>query len=117
MSADPAATPSHYYRHHVFVCTNERADSHPRGCCRAKGAEPLRNYMKARVKELGLPATRINMAGCLDRCELGPVLVVYPDAIWYRYTDQQDIDRIIEEHLIGGKPVAELMLADDQPNP
>src|SRR5690348_2661776 len=78
----PAPTPSIYrqmpadprlfYRQHVFCCTNTRPPGHPRGCCSEKGSEKLRNYMKVRAKELGLADLRINAAGCLDRCELGP---------------------------------------------
>ena len=55
---------------------------------------------------------RINTAGCLDRCELGPVLVVYPEETWYSYLDREDIDEIIEQHLIGGKVVERLLIQD-----
>ena len=61
-----------YYKAHVFCCTNERPAGHERGCCKEKGADKLQNYMKARVKELGIKDVRINKSGCLDRCELGP---------------------------------------------
>ena len=70
-------------------------------------------YAKERIQALGLSGAgqiRINKAGCLDRCELGPVLVVYPDAIWYTYVDQSDIDEIIDSHLLNGKPVERLRL-------
>ena len=67
---------SAYYRLHVFCCTNQRPETHPRGSCAARGSVKLRDYMKARAKELGLSGTRINSAGCLDRCELGPAVVV-----------------------------------------
>ena len=103
-----------YYRAHLFCCVNERPDGHARGCCKAKGGVRLRNYMKARVKELGLDGVRVNQAGCLDRCELGPVLVVYPEGVWYRYETTEDVDEIIREHLQAGRPVARLRLADDQ---
>jgi (2Fe-2S) ferredoxin len=103
-----------YYRAHVFVCTNIRPPGHPRGCCAEKGSEKLRNYMKARAKELGLADCRINNAGCLDRCELGACLVVYPDGVWYHYRDQADIDEILERHLVLGQPVERLRLHPDQ---
>ncbi|WP_309471276.1 hypothetical protein [Thalassospira profundimaris] len=74
----------------------------------------MRNYMKVRVKELGLPATRINTAGCLDRCELGPVMVIYPQGTWYRYESQDDIEEILQTHLIEGKIVERLQLQPDQ---
>lgn len=102
-----------FYNTHVFCCTNQRPDGHTRGCCHSKQATKLRNYMKARVKELGLPETRVNVAGCLDRCELGPVMVVYPEGIWYRYTTTDDIDEIIQSHLIDGQPVTRLQLAHE----
>ncbi|MGE5548150.1 MAG: (2Fe-2S) ferredoxin domain-containing protein [Solirubrobacterales bacterium] len=105
--------PAPYYRLHVFACTNRRPDGHPRGSCAAKGSEALRDYMKARAKELGLAAVRINSAGCLDRCELGPVLVVYPDGIWYGVRTHADIDEILQTHLVEGGRVERLMLAPD----
>lgn len=70
----------------------------------------LRAHMKARVKQLDIPNVRINASQCLDRCELGPTMVIYPEGIWYRYRSTADIDEIIESHLIAGKPVARLML-------
>jgi (2Fe-2S) ferredoxin len=106
-----------FYRAHVFVCTNVRPPGHKRGCCAEKGAERLRNYMKVRAKELGLADTRINLAGCLDRCELGPCLVVYPDGIWYQYRNEADIDEILERHLVEGSVVERLMLHPDQMKP
>lgn len=102
-----------FYDNHVFVCMNERPEGHERGSCARKGAVQLRNYMKARVKELGIEKTRINQAGCLDRCELGPTLVVYPEGIWYRAENAEDIDEIISEHLQNGRPVERLMLHPD----
>ena len=102
--------PSPFYDQHVFFCVNERPDGHPRGCCMAKGSVKLRNYMKARVKELGLKRIRINNAGCLDRCELGPTVVIYPDGIWYRCESTADADRILEAHLRDGGRAEELML-------
>lgn len=102
--------PSPYYRLHVFVCTNRRPDNHPRGSCAAKGSEQLRDYLKARAKELGLGDVRINSAGCLDRCELGPTLVVYPEGVWYHYRTSEDLDEILETHLVRGGRVERLML-------
>jgi len=103
-----------YYRLHVFCCTNQRPEGHPRGCCADRGSVDLRGYMKARAKELGLLGIRINAAGCLDRCELGPAVVVYPDGIWYHMETRQDVDDILEQHLQGGTPVQRLMLKDEE---
>ena len=98
------------YRHHIFCCTNRRPDGHERGSCAAKGSEKLRNYMKARAKELAIPEHRVNAAGCLDRCEDGPVLVIYPEGTWYRYDCENDIDEILIQHAQGGKIVERLAL-------
>jgi len=104
------ADPKHFYTAHVFVCTNERPAGHPRGCCKEKGSEKLRDYMKARAKELGLPSTRINTAGCLERCEFGPALVIYPEGVWYSPKTREDIDEILSVHMQQGKRVERLML-------
>ena len=73
----------------------------------------MRDYAKQRSKELNIAGkgkVRINTAGCLDRCEQGPVVVVYPDGVWYTYVDQEDIDEIIDEHLVNGRIVKRLQL-------
>lgn len=98
------------YQYHVFCCTNRRPDGHKLGCCASKGSEQLRDYMKARAKELVIPATRINAAGCLDRCADGPVLVVYPEGVWYKAETTTDIDEILSQHLQQGQPVARLRI-------
>lgn len=102
--------PSPYYQAHVFCCVNERPAGHPRGCCKNKGSEALRNYLKARAKELGLTEVRVNQALCLDRCELGPTMVIYPEGVWYSYSSIADAEEILQTHLIGGGRVERLML-------
>ena len=100
-----------FYKHHVFFCVNQREEGET--CCNNFGAQRLRDYAKQRVKELGLHGNgeiRINNAGCLDRCEEGPVIVVYPDETWYTYVDEEDIDEIIEEHLLNGRVVERLKI-------
>jgi (2Fe-2S) ferredoxin len=111
--SDPPA----YYRRHVFCCVNERPAGHPRGCCKAKGSERLRNYMKARAKELGLTDVRINNSGCLDRCELGPTMVIYPEGVWYTYRTFEDVDEILNTHVIDGGRVERLMLRPEDGPP
>ena len=106
-----------HYRKHIFCCVNEREADHPRSCCKARGSVPLRDYMKKRGKELGLDDIRVNNAGCLERCELGPTMVIYPEGIWYHYDNEADIEEILEQHVIGGKPVERLMLRDGQKFP
>lgn len=102
--------PPLYYRVHVFCCVNERPPDHPRGCCLAKGSQELRDYMKARAKDLKLCKVRINASGCLDRCELGPTMVIYPEGVWYGYRTKEDIDEILETHVVKGGRVERLML-------
>jgi len=114
---NPGADPAPYYRKHVFCCTNERPAGHPRGCCKEKDSIRLRNYMKARAKELGLSDLRINAAGCLDRCELGPTMVIYPEGVWYSYHSAEDVDEIIRVHLVEGGRVARLMLQPEDKEP
>ena len=100
-----------YYKHHVFFCLNLRENGE--ACCMDKGAQAAFDHMKARVKKLGLNGAgkvRINRSGCLDRCELGPVMVVYPQAVWYTFVDNDDIDEIIVSHLVNGKVVQRLLL-------
>lgn len=104
-----AAAPS-YYRCHVFCCTNERPAAHPRGSCSKRGSPRLRDYMKARAKELGLDDVRINTSGCLDRCEHGPTMVIYPQGVWYHYESREDVEEILSRHLIAGEVVERLLL-------
>ena len=108
-----AEEPKPYFKEHVFVCVNQRAKDDPRGCCSAKGAVVLRNYLKQRAKEEGLKGVRINAAQCLDRCELGPTLVIYPEGIWYHYRTKADLDEIVETHLKQGGRVERLMMRPD----
>ncbi len=99
-----------FYRRHVFCCTNQRAEGHPRGDCTLRGGATLRAYMKAKAQDMGLEGVRINAAGCLDRCENGPVMVIYPEGIWYRCADMADVDEVLERHVRDGHPVERLML-------
>ena len=98
------------FKHHIFCCTNRREPGHKRGCCAEKNSDELRDYMKSRVKELGISKTRVNNAGCLDRCELGPCMVIYPEGVWYSCKTKEDVDEIIREHLLGGVAVERLKL-------
>ena len=109
--------PPLFYSRHVFCCINTRASDHPRGCCSAKGAVKLRAHMKARAKQWGLHGVRINAAQCLDRCELGPTLVIYPEGVWYTYRSPADLDEILKVHIVEGGRVTRLMLQPDQTEP
>lgn len=104
--------PPQFYNAHIFVCTNRRPDGHKRGSCAAAGSEDLRDYMKSRAKELAIPNIRVNMAGCLERCEFGPALVIYPEGVWYRPQSRADIDEILDVHIQKGGRVERLMLTE-----
>ncbi|MEY2776495.1 MAG: hypothetical protein RLY30_593 [Pseudomonadota bacterium] len=100
-----------HFAHHIFFCTNQREA--PAQSCESCAASTLADYAKQRIKALklnGAGKIRVNRAGCLDRCDHGPVMVVYPEAIWYSAVDTQDIEEIIQSHLIGGVPVERLMI-------
>lgn len=98
---------------HVFVCTNQRPPDHPRGCCDPTDCGDLHRAFKKAVAGRGLRArVRANRAGCLDQCEHGPTVVVYPDGVWYGPVSEGDVDEIVESHLVGGQPVERLRLPD-----
>ncbi|MGB8435278.1 MAG: NAD(P)H-dependent oxidoreductase subunit E [Burkholderiales bacterium] len=100
-----------YYQRHVFFCCNQREPGE--ACCADRGAKDMRAYAKDRVKALKLSGkgkVRVNTAGCLDRCDEGPVIVVYPEEVWYTYVDKTDIDEIIDEHLVHGRVVERLRI-------
>jgi len=100
-----------HFKHHVFFCCNQREPG--ANCCNNHGASDLRDYAKKKVKAMGLSGegkVRINQAGCLDRCDQGPVMVVYPEAVWYTYVDREDIDEILHEHLQHGRVVERLKI-------
>jgi len=100
-----------HYDHHLFFCTNLREDGS--SCCGRQGAQKLRDYAKQQCKSIPKEKSiRVNSAGCLNRCDHGPVLVIYPEAVWYRYIDKQDVDEIIECHLNRGEIVERLLVKD-----
>ena len=100
-----------FYQYHLFICTNERDDGSQN--CAACGAKNARNYLKNKCKEIGIHEpgkVRINNAGCLNRCDKGPVIVIYPEETWYTYVDNEDLDEIIEQHLQNGRIVERLLI-------
>jgi ferredoxin-NADP reductase/(2Fe-2S) ferredoxin len=109
--------PAPFYETHIFCCMNQREPGHPRSCCADRGGVELREYMKSRAKELGLKKIRINQSGCLERCELGAALVVYPEGIWYTYKTKEDVDEILDRHLTKGEIVERLVLDNEQKAP
>jgi len=104
-----------YYTRHLFVCTNQKKPG--KQCCANTGGEPFFEYLKAKLKDVGLHGagqTRVSKSGCLGRCGLGPCIVVYPEAVWYTYTSFADIDEIIASHLVEGSVVSRLLISEDQ---
>src|SRR5688500_4352709 len=96
---------------HIFVCTNERPAGHPRGCCKAKNSEDLIPLFKQELSKVGLGMqARAQKAGCLDTCEYGPTVVIYPEGIWYGKVTPEDVPEIVKSHLIEGKPVERLKI-------
>jgi len=102
-----------HYRRHLFVCENERAPENPRGCCKARGSRALRARLKSALAQRGLNAfVRANAAGCLDQCEHGAVVCVYPEQVWYGGVGVDDVAEIIERPIIGGEYVERPMIAN-----
>ena len=104
------------FQRHVFVCINERPADHPKGCCKAKGGVEVRDQLKLELKNRGISKlVRANNAGCLDQCERGVSVVVYPEQVWYGGVTVDDIREIVDKHLVGGE-VVERLLMPDQPH-
>ncbi len=98
---------------HIFICQNKREPDHPRGCCMEKGSAEITEQFKKRLKELGLNSKiRANSSGCLDACEFGQTIVVYPEQVWYGAITKDDVEEIIQSHLINGKPVERLLIKE-----
>ena len=102
------------FERHVFVCVNERPDGHPKGCCAGKGSVEIRDRLKMMANRAGLKGkVRVNAAGCLDLCERGVTVVVYPEAVWYGGVTLDDVDEIFQSHIVEGRPVERLRLYRD----
>ncbi len=95
------------FEKHIFICENQRGETHPRGCCADKGGKHIRFLFKEKIAKLGLSTKiRANKTGCLDFCEQGPTVVVYPEGIWYHIREpEKDVEEIVKVHLLGGKIV------------
>ncbi|HEU4726979.1 MAG TPA: (2Fe-2S) ferredoxin domain-containing protein [Kofleriaceae bacterium] len=99
------------FQRHVFVCINERAPDNPKGCCKLKGGPDVRDRLKAELAARGLSKIiRANNAGCLDQCENGVTVVVYPEQVWYGHVTADDIPEIVDKHLVHGEVVKRLLL-------
>ncbi len=101
------------FEKHIFICENKREAGHPKGCCADKGSSEIRELFKKRLKELGLNTkVRANSSGCLDACAFGPSVVVYPEQIWYGGIKIEDVEEIIQSHIINNKPVERLFIKE-----
>lgn len=98
------------FRHHVFTCLQERPEGHPRGSCARAGARELYEYFANCIEKLGNPDIASTMTGCLGFCLAGPVMVVYPEGVWYIPRTREDIDEIVQSHLVENKPVERLII-------
>lgn len=103
------------FQRHVFICVNEREPGNPKGCCAARGGAEVAEAFKSKLYERGLKRiVRPNKAGCLDQCAQGVTVVVYPEQVWYGHVTPADVDEIIEQHIVGGKPVERLVIPPEK---
>ncbi len=101
------------FEKHIFVCENKRPDGHPKGCCADKNSPEIRALFKKRLKELGLNAQiRSNAAGCLDACEHGVTVLIYPEQVWYGGVTLNDVEEILQTHILKNVPVERLKIKD-----
>ena len=106
------------FQRHVFICTNERPAGHPKGCCKEKGSEDVRSALKAELKRRGLSGVvRANISGCLDACEFGASMVIYPEGIWYGCVKREDVPEIIERTILKGEIIERLLIPDERYRP
>ena len=99
------------FQKHLFVCNNQRKEDDPRGCCASRGSLDLLDHLKRRIHECGLKGkVHVNKAGCLDACEYGPTLVVYPDDVWYSPKTKEDMQEILTEHVQNDRIVKRLVV-------
>ncbi|SFK01652.1 (2Fe-2S) ferredoxin domain-containing protein [Methylocapsa palsarum] len=110
VSDDTAFEIPQVYSRHIFACFTQRPPGHPRGSCGALGAQPLWDRLSKKIEAKGLTEVGFTAAGCLGFCSAGPLMVVYPEGVWYRPQTPEDIDEIFESHLVGGKLVERLVM-------
>lgn len=103
------------YKKHIFICENQRPAGSPKGCCFDKGGPELKNAMKLKLAKMGLTKVyRANTSGCLNACEFGAALVIYPEGIWYGGVQQSDLDEIIEKSILGNEKIDRLLIKDEK---
>lgn len=98
---------------HIFICMNQREPGPPRGCCDASGQGELQRLFKVKLAHRGIKLVRANKSGCLDQCELGPTVAVYPEGVFYGGVHAADVDEIIESHIVQNQPIERLRIPDE----
>lgn len=98
---------------HIFVCMNQREPGHPRVCCDPSGQGELQRLFKVKLAQRGTKLVRANKSGCLDQCELGPTVAVYPEGVFYGGAHREDVDEFIESHIVNDRPVERLRIPDE----
>ncbi len=105
------------FEKHIFVCENKRLAGHPKGCCADKNSLEVRAKFKKRLNELGISTeVHSNSAGCLDACEHGVTVVVYPEQIWYGGVTIGDVEEIVQSHILNNCPVDRLKIKNEKFN-
>ncbi len=104
------------YRHHIFVCVNQRPPGHPKGDCASKGSRALLQKFQEETEKRQLwDSVMVNGTTCLGPCNLGPSVVIYPEGVWYGKVTVQDVEEIMDQHVLGGKPVERLLMGKLMP--
>ncbi|HBV97518.1 MAG: 2Fe-2S ferredoxin [Peptococcaceae bacterium BICA1-7] len=96
-------------KYHIFVCTSSRVNGQQKGFCHARESVEIVNSFMEEIEERGLGGqVMVSNTGCLALCERGPLVVVYPDSVWYGGVSPEDVEEIMDEHIEGGSPVKRL---------
>ncbi len=105
--------PTPRYNKHVFICVHERAPENPRGCCAQKRGVQLRFQFVNAIRKYHLDKkVRINKSGCLDACELGAAVVIYPDNLWYLGVKEDDVAEIVRTSIVNNGIVERLVATE-----
>nr|WP_321349602.1 2Fe-2S ferredoxin [uncultured Methanoregula sp.] len=98
-------------KYHIFVCTSSRANGQQKGFCHAKTSVEVMAKFMEEIEERGITGeVFLSNTGCFGICEKGPVVVVYPDNVWYGSVTPDDVAEILDQHIEGGTPVERLAL-------
>ena len=102
------------WRHHIFVCTNQRPPGHPKGSCAGRGSREFLLALQEEIERQELFDTvKVNTTDCLGPCRAGPTAVVYPEGCWYGGLRPEDACELVTSHLVNGHPVERLALQQE----